>query len=48
MIKWAFWAGGIVAGFAFAAGCYVGWKTTMKVVDNYDERKKAQRAAERN
>lgn len=34
MIKWIITAGAVGAGVAFAAGCYVGWKTTLKVVDS--------------
>jgi len=30
--------GAICAGVAFAAGCYVGWKTTMIVVDDVNKR----------
>lgn len=40
MIKWALAAGAVVAGFAFAAGAYTGWKTTMKVLDSVEERRK--------
>jgi hypothetical protein len=40
MIKWIVLAGAVGAGFAFAAGAYVGWKTTLKVIDSYDERRK--------
>jgi len=30
----------IVSGISFAAGCYVGWKTTMLVVDDVNKRLK--------
>lgn len=33
MIKWIVLGGAVVAGIAFAAGSYAGWKTTMKVFD---------------
>ncbi len=39
MIKWSLLAGGVVAGVAFAAGCWVGWKTTLKVIDSVNVRK---------
>ena len=41
MIKWALFAAALASGFAFGAGCFVGWKTTLKVVDSIDERRKA-------
>jgi len=34
MIKWVFFAAPVVAGAVFAAGCWVGWKTTMKAIDS--------------
>lgn len=39
MIKWAIAAGAAIAGFSFAAGAYVGWKTTLKVLDSVERRK---------
>jgi hypothetical protein len=33
--------GTIVFGVAFASGCYVGWKTTMKVMDHVLTKRKA-------
>lgn len=41
MIKTVLALGTVVVGVAFAAGCYVGWKTTLKVVDDVTSRKKA-------
>ena len=38
MIKWIAVAGATCVGFAFAAGCYVGWRTTLKVVESTKER----------
>ena len=40
MIKWVAAAGATIAGFAFAAGAYVGWKTTLKVIDSVEDRRK--------
>lgn len=40
MIKWTLVVGGLVAGVAFAAGTYVGWKTTLKVIDSVEARRK--------
>lgn len=34
MIRTIVAVGAVVTGAAFAAGFYVGWKTTMKVMDN--------------
>lgn len=40
MTKWLI-AGAVVAtGFAFTAGCWVGWKTTLSVIDAVTERMK--------
>jgi hypothetical protein len=39
MIKWVLIGGGMVAGVAFAAGTYVGWKTTLKVIDSVKAKK---------
>lgn len=39
MIKLVAAAGAVIAGFAFATGCYVGWKTTLKVLDSVERRK---------
>ena len=33
LVKWVALAGAVGAGFAFAAGSYVGWKTTMKAFE---------------
>ena len=33
LIKWVALAGAVGTGFAFAAGTYVGWKTTMKAFE---------------
>ena len=41
MIKTTLAVGTVVVGIAFAAGCYVGWKTTMRVLDNVMARRKA-------
>lgn len=41
MIKWVFIAGGVVAGAAFAAGTYVGWKTTLRVIESVNSKKKS-------
>ena len=38
MIKWVVAGITIGAGFVFAAGCYVGWKTTLKAIDSVAER----------
>ena len=40
MIKWVLMGSGLVAGLAFAAGTYVGWKTTLKVIDSVNAKKK--------
>jgi hypothetical protein len=32
MFKWIAVGAAVGAGFVFAAGCYVGWKTTMMTV----------------
>ena len=40
MIRWVVFASAIVSGFAFAAGCYVCWKTTLRAMDSVMERKK--------
>jgi hypothetical protein len=40
MIKWTVMAATVGVGFAFAAGCWVGWKTTLKVMDSVQERRK--------
>lgn len=40
MIQATLVVGSIAVGFAFAAGCYVGWKTTMKVIDSVEARRK--------
>lgn len=37
MIKWVVTVSALGAGIAFAAGCYVGWKTTLKVVDSLEK-----------
>lgn len=42
MIKWVLTASAVGVGFAFAAGAYVGWKTTLKVVESVDDRKQKQ------
>lgn len=34
MIKWILVATPVLAGAVFAAGCWVGWKTTMKAMDS--------------
>jgi len=47
VIKWVVMAGAVAAGFAFAAGTYVGWKTTLKVVDSVDQRRKVKDVHER-
>lgn len=41
MIKMTLVVGTVVVGVAFAAGCYVGWKTTMKAMEIAWSRKKA-------
>ena len=38
MIKWVILAGAVGTGFAFAAGAYVGWKTTLRVIDSVNKR----------
>jgi len=40
MIRWSLVAGGAIAGVAFAAGAWVGWKTTLKVIDSVEQRRK--------
>jgi hypothetical protein len=40
MIKWIASAAAVVAGAAFAAGAYVGWKTTLKAMDSVAKRTK--------
>lgn len=39
MIKWTVIAASVAVGFAFAAGAYTGWKTTLKVMDSVQARK---------
>jgi len=39
MIKWVLVGGAVVAGVAFAAGTFVGWKTTLKVIDSVKAKK---------
>lgn len=39
MIKWVIIGSGLVAGVAFAAGTWVGWKTTLKVIDSVNAKK---------
>ena len=39
MIKKTLAATPIIVGFVFAAGFYVGWKTTLRVVDSIISRK---------
>jgi hypothetical protein len=34
MIKWMVFVAPVVVGAVFAAGCWVGWKTTMRVMDS--------------
>lgn len=43
MIRWVLYASVAATGIAFAAGCYVGWKTSMKVVDSVGKRVKKAR-----
>ena len=40
MIKSTLVAGTVVVALAFAAGAYVGWRTTMKVMDSVIARRK--------
>jgi len=40
MIRWVLIGSGVAAGVAFAAGAYVGWKTTLKVIDSVNAKKK--------
>lgn len=40
MIKWIALAGAVATGFAFAAGAWVGWKTTLQALDSVTERVK--------
>ncbi len=39
MIKKALAAAPIIVGFVFATGFYVGWKTTLRIVDSVIPRK---------
>jgi len=41
MIKWVTMGVTVGIGLAFAAGAYVGWKTTLKITDSVYARKKA-------
>ena len=34
MIRWVIFGGALTSGFAFGLGCFVGWKTTLRVVDS--------------
>jgi hypothetical protein len=34
VIKWVVFGAPLIAGAVFAAGCWVGWKTTMKAMDS--------------
>jgi len=40
MIKWIIVAGTMATGAAFTVGCFVGWKTTLKVLDSVERREK--------
>jgi hypothetical protein len=40
VIKWTVLAAVAATGFAFAAGAFIGWKTTLKVLDSVQERRK--------
>lgn len=40
MIKSTLAVGTVAVCLAFAAGCYVGWKTTMRVMDHVLARRK--------
>lgn len=44
MIKWIAGAAAVGVGFAFAAGAYVGWKTTLKAMDSVAKRAKDEAA----
>ena len=37
MIKLLITVSAVGVGFAFAAGAYVGWKTTLKVIESVDK-----------
>lgn len=39
IIKVILFSAAAATGFAFAAGCYVGWKTTLKVLDSVNVQK---------
>lgn len=39
MIKLLLTVSAVGAGFAFAAGAYVGWKTTLKVIESVDTKR---------
>ena len=32
--------GALASGAAFTAGCFIGWKTTLKVLDSVERREK--------
>jgi len=40
VIRWVIYGGALASGLAFGAGFYVGWKTTLKVLDSVEARKK--------
>lgn len=45
MLKNAMMLAPVVIGFAFAAGVFVGWKTTLRIMDNViARREKTERA----
>jgi hypothetical protein len=43
MIRWAVLAASVVAGVAFSAGLYVGWRTTLRICDNVERRMEKKR-----
>lgn len=40
MIKWIVVGTSVVAGFTFAAGAWVGWKTTVNLLNKIDSRRR--------
>jgi hypothetical protein len=41
MIRWVVVTMAVCSGVAFAAGIYVGWKTTLRVCDSVERKKVA-------